>query len=157
LSKSPVLAHGVAPGDHFAHGLALALRERWPSMVKDFRHPLPPEPSGAGPGLDLERPGPADREPDDAGGLVRARQQARSGDARARQPLPARAPQAGRGRALPEPRIAALATGVGGLDWKVVKPLIWQHLGTLAIPVYVYATYVPGVAANEPAGKAGKA
>jgi hypothetical protein len=50
-----------------------------------------------------------------------------------------------------------LATGVGGLDWKVVKPLIWQHLGTLAIPIYVYGTYVPGVAANEPAGKAGKA
>ena len=38
LSKAQVVAHGVAPGDHFDSGLALALRERWPAMVKDFRH-----------------------------------------------------------------------------------------------------------------------
>jgi len=34
LTKAKVLAHGVAPNDNFATGLALALRERWPAMYK---------------------------------------------------------------------------------------------------------------------------
>ena len=38
LTKAEALAHGVAPNDNFANGLALALRERWPAMYKDFRH-----------------------------------------------------------------------------------------------------------------------
>jgi O-acetyl-ADP-ribose deacetylase (regulator of RNase III) len=42
-----------------------------------------------------------------------------------------------------------LATGVGGLDWEDVKPLIEKHLGHLSIPVYVYSTYHPGVQAME--------
>ena len=38
LTKAEALAHGVAPNDNFANGLALALREQWPAMYKDFRH-----------------------------------------------------------------------------------------------------------------------
>ena len=38
LSKAQAIAHGVAPNDHMDRGLALALRERWPAMAKDFRH-----------------------------------------------------------------------------------------------------------------------
>ena len=38
LTKAEALAHGVAPNDNFANGLALALRERWPVMYKDCRH-----------------------------------------------------------------------------------------------------------------------
>ena len=37
LSQADVIAHGVAPADHFDTGLALALRERWPALAKDFR------------------------------------------------------------------------------------------------------------------------
>jgi hypothetical protein len=37
-----------------------------------------------------------------------------------------------------------LATGVGGLEWSVVKPLIEQHLGSLKIPVLVYEQFVKG-------------
>lgn len=38
LSDAQAIAHGVAPHDHFNQGLAMALRERFPAMVKDFRH-----------------------------------------------------------------------------------------------------------------------
>ena len=38
LTKAQAIAHGVGPDDHFTNGLALALREQWPSMPKDFRH-----------------------------------------------------------------------------------------------------------------------
>ena len=38
LSKAQVIAHGVAPDDHFNQGLALELRKNYPAMAKDFRH-----------------------------------------------------------------------------------------------------------------------
>jgi len=34
LSAAKAIAHGVAPGDHFDSGLALALRERWPEIAR---------------------------------------------------------------------------------------------------------------------------
>ena len=38
LSQSQAVAHGVAPNDDFKQGLALSLREQWPSLYNDFRH-----------------------------------------------------------------------------------------------------------------------
>jgi O-acetyl-ADP-ribose deacetylase (regulator of RNase III) len=43
-----------------------------------------------------------------------------------------------------------LATGVGGLDWKVVRPLIESQLGDVDATVYVYSRFVPGKKAAEP-------
>jgi O-acetyl-ADP-ribose deacetylase (regulator of RNase III) len=43
-----------------------------------------------------------------------------------------------------------LATGKGGLDWPHVEPLVRTQLGSLSIPVFVYTTYVKGMAAKEP-------
>ena len=43
-----------------------------------------------------------------------------------------------------------LATGVGGLDWDLVRPELQAHLGKLDIPVIVYTTYHADQAANEP-------
>jgi O-acetyl-ADP-ribose deacetylase (regulator of RNase III) len=43
-----------------------------------------------------------------------------------------------------------LATGVGGLEWSEVKPLIQSRLGELAIPVFVYSEFHAGQAAHEP-------
>jgi len=42
-----------------------------------------------------------------------------------------------------------LATGVGGLNWDDVEPLIEDKLGSLDIPVYLYVTYIPNQAASE--------
>jgi O-acetyl-ADP-ribose deacetylase (regulator of RNase III) len=47
--------------------------------------------------------------------------------------------------------LPALATGVGGLSWQDVKPLINQSLGDMSIPIYVYTTYHSGQQAIEPA------
>jgi O-acetyl-ADP-ribose deacetylase (regulator of RNase III) len=46
--------------------------------------------------------------------------------------------------------LPAIATGVGGLAWKDVKPVVWEKLSGLTIPVFVYGTYHSGVAASEP-------
>ncbi len=43
-----------------------------------------------------------------------------------------------------------IATGVGDLEWDDVWPLIENSLGKLAIPVYVYVTYIAGKVADEP-------
>ena len=44
-----------------------------------------------------------------------------------------------------------LATGVGGLEWSDVEPLIESHLGDLPIPVIVYESYDKDKKAAEPA------
>ena len=42
-----------------------------------------------------------------------------------------------------------LATGVGGLDWADVKPLIQQHMADLGVPVLVYEVYRKDKKADE--------
>lgn len=151
LTKAQAIAHGIAPGEHFDSGLALALREAWPAMAKDYRHyanqahPKPGELwawGGAG-GVRIfnlltqdgdhshgAKPGGAST-PNVNHCLRRLRHELEKGQI----------------RSLALPR---LATGVGGLDWNDVRPLIEQHLGDLKIPVFVYTTFHKGQQANEP-------
>lgn len=152
LSKAQCIAHGIAPNDHFDSGLALALRERWPAMVKDFRHythQVHPRPG------ELWMWGAV-------GGVRIANLLTQEGD-QAHGARPGRATIAnvhhclrrlhheveqGGISSLALPR---LATGVGGLTWAEVEPLVQQHLGGLRIPVFVYTTYQKGEQAVEPA------
>lgn len=151
LTEGEAIAHGVAPGDNFSSGLALNLREEWPAMYKDFRHycqvahPKPGEVwVWGGPGgkriVNLLTQDP----PAHQGGR------------------PGRATTVYVNHALREFRLVIekegfssvalprLATGVGGLTWEEVQPLIKQHLGDLAVPVYVYTLFKKGVKAEEP-------
>lgn len=152
LSKANVLAHGVSPNDDFHQGLALALREKWPAMYKDFRHyekTHSPEAGGIWAWMGA-----------DGKVIVNLFTQAPAATAGGR-PGPASVKHVGHAlKALAQLAVAEkwsslalprLATGVGGLDWNEVKPLIEQHLGPLSTKVFVYATYRAGVAANEPA------
>lgn len=150
LSHAQAIAHGVAPGDHFNQGLALALRESYPAMAKDFRHYC-----------QLEHPKPGDVwvwTGADGKRIVNLMTQE-----------PAKSEHAHPGKATThnvnvtlrnlrklaeEEEFASLAlprlaTGVGGLDWVAVHELIERHLGDLDIPVYVYAQYQSGVEAKE--------
>ena len=150
LTRAQAIAHGVAPNDHFDSGLALALREMWPSMAKDFRHyahqshPMPGEIWMWG-GTDGARIfNLLTQEGDHSHG-------ARPGKAnlanvnhclkRLRHDLEK--------EKITSLAIPALATGVGGLSWSDVKPLIVQHLGDLKIPVYLYEIYHSGIQAAE--------
>lgn len=151
LSSSRAIAHGVAPGDHFDSGLALALRERWPAMVKDFRHYC--QQSHPKPGTLWTWAG--------ANG-VRIVNLLTQEAAPAHHARPGKASLANVNHALRELArlvetekigslaLPRLATGVGGLEWSEVRPLLEKHLGALEIPVCVYETYKPGVAAAEP-------
>lgn len=151
-SRAQALAHGIAPGDHFDSGLALALRERWPALAKDFRHhcqvshPKPGEvftwvaPEGRRiVNLLTQDPAPSHHAKPGPATLAHVNHVLRELH---------RIAERERFDSLALPR---LATGVGGLDWKDVRPLIDRHLGELAIPIFVYERYEPGVEASEPA------
>lgn len=154
LTRAQAIAHGIAPHDDFKQGLALALRERFPAMVKDFRHYSSahnPKPGTAwiwggvdGDGRTVRIINLLTQEPPAAAGKH-----------------PGKATLANLNHALHELKklivtekltslaLPRLATGVGGLDWKDVHPLLHKVLDDVSIPIYVYATYKPGVVANE--------
>ena len=150
LSGAAVIAHGVAPNDHHETGLALSLRERWPAMVKDFRHwchQTEPKVGGlfAWAGADGRRivslltQEPVAHHGHKAGPAQLAHVNHALRELR-------RFLEAEKVGSVALPR---LATGVGGLDWSDVRPLVHQHLGDLAIPVWVYTSFRPGLAADE--------
>ena len=151
LSPSRAIAHGVGPADHFDSGLALALRERWPALARDFRHHC--QQSNPKPG-DLWTWAGADG--------VRIVNLITQEAAPGHKAHPGRATVAHVNHALRKLRafvetetiaslaMPRLATGVGGLEWKEVRPLVEKHLGDLQIPICVYDSYQPGVAAKEP-------
>lgn len=150
LSGARAIAHGIAPNDDFRQGLALALRERWPAMVKDFRHFCHADKPEAGTAWMWGGPGGIrivnllTQEAADAPGGRPGRahlEHVRHALRALRDIIEAEGFES---VALPR-----LATGVGGLDWEEVLPLIRQHLGDLPIPVIVYATYRKGAKADE--------
>ncbi|RZS35015.1 macro domain-containing protein [Corticibacter populi] len=155
LSQADLLAHGIAANDPFDSGLALALRERWPSLVKDYRHHTRSnaiEPgeiwvwAGINEGGGVRRI--ANLVTQDSIGQGPTAKPGKATLENVRHVLQnlARHVQQQGITSLALPR---LATGVGGLTWDDVKPLIAQYLGGLDIPVVVYVTYQKGVAADE--------
>ncbi|QDU29074.1 Macro domain protein [Anatilimnocola aggregata] len=149
LTKAQAIAHGVAPNDHFDQGLAAALHEKWPTMVKDFRHYA-----------HQTHPKPGELWFWGATGVRVFNLLTQEGE-HAHGAKPGRATVAHVNHCLKRLRhelekekiksvaLPKLATGVGGLDWAVVLPLIHTHLGDLSIPVYVYTHYEKGVQAKE--------
>ena len=150
LSDAKAIAHGVAPHDHFNQGLALALRERHPAMAKDFRHFCH---------QDNPKPGHAWLWAGPERVVINLMTQEPAPDNKAH---PGKATAHNVNHALKELRtiieqekissvaLPKLATGVGGLDWDEVEPLIESQLGDLSIPVIVYVAYDKDTKAAEP-------
>ena len=151
LTNAQVIAHGVAPNDSFHQGLALQLREQWPALYKDFRHYFQTQHPKAGEiwswmGASGKR-------------IVNLFTQDAAYEHGSK---PGKANTHNVGHALRELHKLALAerftsialprlaTGVGGLAWEEVKPLVEQHLGSLDVPIVVYTTYHAGQKASEP-------
>lgn len=150
LSGAQVIAHGVAANDPMTQGLAKSLHEKMPAMHKDFhhwchqKHPslgeawiwtaadgvrivnLITQEGGYGHG---SRPG-------------KATSKSVSHSLKSLKKMALK--EQFTSLALPR-----LATGVGGLNWEQVAPLIQEQLGALDIPVYLYSKYLPGEKANE--------
>lgn len=150
LSQAQGIAHGIAPNDDFKQGLALSLREQWPAMYKDFRHfcqsTHPKEGTlwtwkGAG-GPHIINLFTQEHPPAKGATPGKAKLKYVS---RCLQELVTEI-QNLKLESLALPRIA---TGVGGLDWIDVKPLIETHLGQLKIPIFVYEKYQKQLKAIE--------
>lgn len=154
LSRARAVAHGVAPNDPFHSGLALALRERFPAMYKDFRHYChdahPKEGglwawSGVGPDGPVHLVGLFTQE----GAWGHGGKPGRARTEWVGHSLAALRRHV-EGEKLASLALPRLATGVGGLAWSDVQPLVEQHLGALSIPVFVYTTFRAGQKADEP-------
>jgi len=154
LSDAQAIAHGVAPHDHFNQGLALALRERHPDMAKEFRHYCHlqnPKPGSVWLWTGPERM------------VINLMTQDKAEDEKAN---PGKATVHNVNRALKELRklidkkaitsiaLPKIATGVGGLEWGEVEPMIEKYLGDVKIPVILYETYEKGKKAAERLAKA---
>lgn len=150
LSQAKVIAHGVSPNDNFFSGLALSLGEHWPALYKDFRHycqTYHPKPGNLWTWANSE-----------GQRIVNLLTQS-SAYGRGEKPVKATIDQVNHAlRALRKLvqeekfeslAIPRLATGVGGLDWKDVSPLIHSHLADLDAKIYVYTVYHKGQLAEE--------
>jgi O-acetyl-ADP-ribose deacetylase (regulator of RNase III) len=150
LSKAQVIAHGVAPMDHFDSGLALSLRERFPAMYKGFRHHCKVgNPRGGGiwtwkgsggvriTNLFTQDPPPSQNAKPGAATFHNVNHALKEFAKEVRKK---------RYTSVALPR---LATGVGRLPWDEVQPLLRRHLGDIGIPVIIYSEYHSGVEADE--------
>ncbi|HIE53984.1 MAG TPA: Appr-1-p processing protein [Chromatiaceae bacterium] len=151
LTRAQAIAHGVAPMDPMDQGLAKSLHERYPAMHKDFHHwchQQHPKPGEAwmwgGPnGIRIINLLTQD------GGYGRGARPGKATETAVNHSLRALRKMVKMEKigSLALPR---LATGVGGLEWNQVRPLIDSQLGELRVPIYLYVTYRPGVQAEEP-------
>jgi O-acetyl-ADP-ribose deacetylase (regulator of RNase III) len=150
LSKAHAIAHGIAANDPMNQGLALALHEQYPAMHKDFHHwchQQHPKPGSAwmwGSADNVRIVNLITQE----GGYGHGAKPGAATTKYVSDSLKELAKIAKKENftslALPK-----VATGVGGLSWEEVEPLIEQRLGELDIPVYVYSDYVAGKQAAE--------
>jgi O-acetyl-ADP-ribose deacetylase (regulator of RNase III) len=151
LSKANAIAHGVAPNDDFHSGLALALRTEWPALYKDFRHFHHQRHPDTGELWTWSGAGSArivclfTQEPAPRAGAHAGKATLENVNHALRELHKLAEKEKFTSIALPR-----LATGVGGLAWNEVEPLIEKHLGSLGIPVIIYETYAAGKEAPEP-------
>jgi O-acetyl-ADP-ribose deacetylase (regulator of RNase III) len=144
-TKAEAIAQGVAANDPMTQGLAAALHERYPAMHKDFHHWCRKKHpklgsawvwSGAG-GVRVINLITQDggyehgskRQPATVSGVNHALRALR--------------------KLIEHEHIASVAlprlgTGLGGLDWSEVRPLIENQLGDVAAEIYVYSEHAPG-------------
>lgn len=150
MTGADAIAHGVAANDPMDQGLAMALHKNYPSMHKDFHHWCHVQHPKTGAAWAWAG----------AGGvrIVNLLTQDGGYDSGSR---PGKASVSTVNHALRSLKkiilkekfssvaLPRLATGVGGLTWEEVFPLITNQLGDLDLDIYVYSEYLPGKRAKE--------
>jgi O-acetyl-ADP-ribose deacetylase (regulator of RNase III) len=152
LTRAAAIAHGVAANDPMKQGLAAALHERYPAMHKDFHHWCRQQHPKLGAAWIWSGAGGARliNLITQEGGYEHGSKPAGASVASVNHALRALR------KLITDEKLASvalprLATGVGGLKWEDVQPLIVSQLGGVDAKIYVYKTYVPGKKAAEPA------
>jgi O-acetyl-ADP-ribose deacetylase (regulator of RNase III) len=153
LSGAQVIAHGIAANDPMSKGLALSLHQKYPAMHKDFHHwcnrehPKPGEIWMWGGAEGVRVVNMLTQE----GGYGHGAHPGKATTKHVRDALKALAKLAAQ-ESFKSIALPKVATGVGGLQWTDVEPLIREQLSSLDIPVYVYVDFHAGKRAVEPAG-----
>ncbi len=151
LSGAQAIAHGVAPKDPMNQGLALSLHEKYPAMHKDYHHwcnQHHPDPGAAwmwGGADGVRIVNLLTQE----GGYGHGARPGKATLKHVSDALRALAKMA-TSESFSSIAVPRLATGVGGLDWDEVWPVVQDRLGDLDIPVYVYTEFHAGQPASEP-------
>ena len=151
LSRAEAIAHGVAANDPMNQGLAASLHENYPSMHKDFHH-----------WCHLQHPklGSAWIWSGAQGARVINLITQEGGNEHGSKPGKASITSVNHAlralkklvakEGLASVALPRLATGVGGLQWEDVRPLVFNQLADTDANIIVYAKFVPGKKAAEP-------
>jgi O-acetyl-ADP-ribose deacetylase (regulator of RNase III) len=150
LSGAHAIAHGIAANDPMNQGLALSLHKQYPAMHKDFHH-----------WCNVQHPKPGDAwiwSGADNKRIVNLITQ-EGGYGHGAKPGPATTKHVNdclrslakmvKKEGITSIALPRLATGVGGLDWSEVRPLLDRRLSELDIPIFVYVEYQRGQQAAE--------
>ncbi len=149
LTSAQTIAHGVAPGENYPTGIALAVRERWPEAVKDFKSVCR-----------RQRLQPGDihlwKGPEKWVLNLLTQDEAYTKDVRItrahRKYLHSSLTATRRDLAtlgiesIALPRVCA---GLGKMDWEEVLPIIREEWDKLPVPVFLYTRFVPELRAPE--------
>lgn len=151
LSRAEAIAHGVAANDPMNQGLAASLHQNYPSMHKDFHHWCH---------LQHPKPGSAWIWSGTQGARVINLITQEGGHEHGSKPGKASITSVNHSlralnkiiadEGLASVALPRLATGVGGLDWDDVRPLILNQLSDTDSDIFVYCEYTPGKKATEP-------
>lgn len=143
-TEAEAIAHGIAPFDHFNQGLALSLKEEWPAMARDFRHYCHLQ--NPKPGTAWTWSGPGGKRI-----ICLLTQEAAEGEKHSGHPGKSslnilRQALKSLSETIKKEKISSvalpkLATGVGGLDWKEVQPLIYEYLENAGARIILYTSY----------------
>ncbi|MBP6748267.1 MAG: macro domain-containing protein [Xanthomonadaceae bacterium] len=152
-SRAQAIAHGVAPNDDFHTGLALSLREHAPALYKDFRHfcqSTHPKSGGLWTWAGADGRRIVNLFTQDGAEGHHGGKPGKATLSNVRHAMKALRAEID-AQKIASIALPRLATGVGGLDWADVRPVVYEHLADAGIPVYVYTTFHAGMAADEPA------
>ncbi len=151
LSSAEAIAHGVAANDPMNQGLAASLHENYPSMHKDFHHWCH---------LQHPKPGSAWIWSGAQGARVINLITQEGGHEHGSKPGKASVSSVNHAlralkklmakEGLSSVALPRLATGVGGLEWEDVRPLVFNQLADTDADIFVYEKFIPGKKAVEP-------